>query len=98
VGVAAGRNKDWAIHEFIQIGTAYTAPSYIYANKSWFYGRFADIFEPDITFVIKTSSFHLSRELPDLDSFANFLLLQLGYIVVQPPLMASILNSFEYFS
>jgi hypothetical protein len=60
MGVAARRNKDGPLHKFMQIGTTDTAPGYIYAHSAGFYRRFGDIFNPDIPFVIKTSSFYFN--------------------------------------
>ena len=51
--MAARRNKNRAFHEFVQVGTADTAPRNINADSTRSYGGLWNVFDADVAFVIK---------------------------------------------
>ena len=58
VRMAARRNENRAFHEFVQVGTADTAPSNIDANSTRSDGWLGNVFDADVAFVVKTCCFH----------------------------------------
>ena len=56
--MAARRNENRAFHEFVQVGTADTAPSNIDADSTRSDGWLGNVFDADVAFVVKTCCFH----------------------------------------
>ena len=56
--MTARRNENRAFHEFVQVGTADTAPRNIDADSTRSYGWLGNVFDADVTFVVKTCCFH----------------------------------------
>ena len=58
VRMTAGRNENRTFHKFVQVGTADAAPSDVDANGARCDGRFGDVFDADVAFIVKTCCFH----------------------------------------
>ena len=58
VRMTAGRNENRTFHKFVQVGTADAAPSNVDADGAGGNGRFGDVFDADVAFIVKTCCFH----------------------------------------
>lgn len=58
VRMTARRNENRAFHEFVQVSTADAAPGDIDADSAGGDGRFGDVFDADVAFIVKTCCFH----------------------------------------
>ncbi|EFH22115.1 hypothetical protein NEIPOLOT_02115 [Neisseria polysaccharea ATCC 43768] len=58
VRMTAGRDENRAFHKFVQVGAADAAPRDIDADGAGGDGRFGDVFDADIAFIVKTCCFH----------------------------------------
>ena len=56
--MAAGRDENRTFHKFVQVGTADAAPSDVDADGAGGDGRFGDVFDADVAFIVKTCCFH----------------------------------------
>ena len=56
--MAAGRDENRTFHKFVQVGAADAAPSDVDADGARGNGRFGDVFDADVAFIVKTCCFH----------------------------------------